>query len=82
MEVCIFEFLISLFNAYSGSTIIYCATIKETTNLAAFLSSSNMAAEAYHGSMTPKQRERVHKMFIGGKEEVNIPFMLTLNRRV
>jgi superfamily II DNA helicase RecQ len=48
---------------------VYCDTIKDTTQLSEFLEKNGINSQPYHGSMTPKQREKIHKMFIKGREK-------------
>lgn len=47
--------------------IVYCFSIKETEELAEGLKSYGIAASAYHASMEPQSRSRVHARWMHGK---------------
>jgi len=53
-----------------GSVIIYCATRKNTENLAEFLASEGYGAEAFHAGLEPFTKKRVQNDFLGGETPV------------
>ncbi|HVK53506.1 MAG TPA: RecQ family ATP-dependent DNA helicase, partial [Burkholderiales bacterium] len=49
-----------------GGAIVYCATRKQTEELAKFLRSKGLAADHFHGSLSPETKKDVQERFIGG----------------
>lgn len=49
-----------------GSVVIYCATQKNTENLAEFLQHHGYAAEAFHAGLEPALKKRFQESFIAG----------------
>ena len=52
-------------DATSGA-IVYCATRRQTEELAAFLREKGLAAEHFHSKLTPEMKKSVQTRFIGG----------------
>ncbi|MCE1182833.1 MAG: RecQ family ATP-dependent DNA helicase [Rhodocyclales bacterium] len=50
----------------SGGAIAYCATRKQTEELAQFLRDKNLAAAPYHARLTPETKKETQKDFIAG----------------
>ncbi|KAH9308956.1 hypothetical protein KI387_036867, partial [Taxus chinensis] len=53
-----------------GSTIVYCATIKDTEEVFESIRLAGIEAGHYHGQMSSKSRESVHRSFI--KDELQV----------
>jgi ATP-dependent DNA helicase RecQ len=53
-----------------GGAIIYCATRKKTAEIAQFLKMGNIAADYFHGALTPQVKKDVQERFIGGQLRV------------
>lgn len=50
----------------SGGAIAYCATRKQTEELASFLREKGLAAAAYHARLPPETKKETQKAFVGG----------------
>jgi ATP-dependent DNA helicase RecQ len=61
----IFELLQARYNN-SGSVVIYCATKKNTENLAEFLQNSGYNADAFHAGLKTSIKKRIQESFISG----------------
>ena len=53
-----------------GGAIIYCATRKKTAEIAQFLQKQDIAADFFHGALTPQIKKDVQERFIGGELRV------------
>jgi ATP-dependent DNA helicase RecQ len=53
-----------------GSVVIYCATRKNTENLAEFLQLAGYVAEAFHAGIDPSLKKRIQENFIKGETPV------------
>ncbi len=51
----------------SGSVVIYCATRKNTENLADFLAAAGYRVEAFHAGLEPFVKNRIQNDFIAGE---------------
>ncbi|CAO2833304.1 unnamed protein product [Amaranthus hypochondriacus] len=56
--------------ASTGSTIIYCVTIKDVEKIHQLLESAGIKAGMYHGQMSSGTREEAHRLFI--RDELNV----------
>lgn len=54
----------------SGGAIAYCATRKQTEDLAAFLREKGLAAAPYHAKLPPETKKETQKAFIAGQLRV------------
>lgn len=54
----------------SGSTIIYCTTVKDVEQVHQSLQAAGIKAGIYHGQMGNKTREESHRLFI--RDELNV----------
>ncbi|MGB4466781.1 MAG: RecQ family ATP-dependent DNA helicase [Azovibrio sp.] len=54
----------------SGGAIAYCATRKQTEELAQFLRDKGLAAAAYHARLPPETKKETQKAFISGQLRV------------
>ena len=54
----------------SGGAIAYCATRKQTEELAQFLRDKGLAAAAYHARLLPETKKKTQKTFIDGELRV------------
>ena len=54
----------------SGGAIAYCATRKQTEELAQFLREKGLAAAAYHARLPPETKKETQKAFINGELRV------------
>ncbi|WP_211364218.1 RecQ family ATP-dependent DNA helicase [Propionivibrio limicola] len=54
----------------SGGAIAYCATRKQTEDLARFLCDKGLAAAAYHARLPPETKKETQKAFISGQLRV------------
>ncbi|RYQ88898.1 hypothetical protein Ahy_B09g095816 isoform D [Arachis hypogaea] len=54
----------------SGSTIIYCTTIKDVEQISKSLAEAGIEAGMYHGQMDKKSREESHRLFV--RDELQI----------
>ena len=54
----------------SGGAIVYCATRKQTEEMAAFLFEKGMAAKPYHAKLPPETKKETQKAFITGELRV------------
>jgi ATP-dependent DNA helicase RecQ len=54
----------------SGGAIAYCATRKQTEELARFLRDKGLAAAAYHARLAPETKKETQKSFINGELRV------------
>ncbi len=54
----------------SGGAIAYCATRKQTEELAQFLRQKGLAAAAYHAKLPPETKKETQKAFINGELRV------------
>jgi ATP-dependent DNA helicase RecQ len=54
----------------SGSVVIYCATRKNTENLAEFLAGEGYRVEAFHAGLEPFVKNRIQNDFIGGETPI------------
>ncbi|XP_072998258.1 uncharacterized protein [Typha latifolia] len=63
---------VSKYNASSGSTIIYCTTIKDTEQIYESLSNAGIKAGLYHGKMGSKAREESHRSFVRDESRVMV----------
>ncbi|KAG2672760.1 hypothetical protein I3760_13G057900 [Carya illinoinensis] len=61
---------ISKFVALSGSTIVYCTTIKDVEQIFRSLKEEGIKVGIYHGQMDKKAREESHRLFI--QDELNV----------
>ncbi|MBU0944463.1 MAG: RecQ family ATP-dependent DNA helicase [Proteobacteria bacterium] len=52
--------------AENGSVVIYCATRKNTENLAEFLTNAGYTVEAFHAGLEPFIKKRIQNDFIAG----------------
>ncbi len=59
----------------SGSVVIYCATRKNTENLAEFLQNTGYTAEAFHAGLDNSLKKRLQESFIAGE----IPIICATN---
>ena len=50
-----------------GSVVIYCATRKNTENLAEFLQGVGYTADAFHAGLDPSMKKRILEQFIAGE---------------
>ncbi|KAJ3643204.1 hypothetical protein Zmor_025928 [Zophobas morio] len=55
---------------FSGSTIIYCITRKETEELATILKGSGIKCLPYHAGLSIDTREETHRLFVKDKVDV------------
>ncbi len=53
-----------------GSVIIYCATRKNTENLAEFLANEGYGAEAFHAGLEPFTKKRIQNEFLAGENPI------------
>ena len=51
----------------SGGAIVYCATRRQSEEVAEFLQLKGMAAEHYHAGLPPETKKDVQRRFIGGE---------------
>ena len=51
----------------SGGAIVYCATRRQSEDVAEFLQLKGMAAEHYHAGLPPETKKDVQRRFIGGE---------------
>ena len=51
----------------SGGAIVYCATRRQSEEVAEFLQLKGMAAEHYHAGLPPETKKDVQRRFIGGQ---------------
>ena len=49
-----------------GGTIVYCATRRQTEEVAEFLQEKEVAADYFHAGLPPESRKSVQQRFIGG----------------
>ena len=49
-----------------GGAIVYCATRRQTEEVAAFLSAKGMTADYFHGDLPPETKKNVQQGFISG----------------
>ena len=49
-----------------GGAIVYCATRRQTREVAEFLRAKGMAADFFHGDLPPETKKNVQQGFIGG----------------
>ncbi|MCL2644272.1 MAG: RecQ family ATP-dependent DNA helicase [Betaproteobacteria bacterium] len=54
----------------SGGAIVYCATRKQTEEMAAFLCEKGVAAKPYHAKLQPETKKETQKAFITGELRV------------
>ena len=54
----------------TGSVVIYCATRKNTENIAEFLQLAGYTAEAFHAGLDPSLKKRIQENFIEGTTPV------------
>lgn len=54
----------------TGCVVIYCATQKNTEQLAEFLREAGYTAEAFHAGLAPSLKKRILEQFIGGEVPV------------
>jgi len=54
----------------AGGAIVYCATRKQTEEVAAFLRAKGLAAEHFHARLPPEAKKNVQERFIGGELRV------------
>lgn len=59
----------------NGSVVIYCATRKNTENLAEFLANEGYMVEAFHAGLEPFSKKRIQNDFIAG----DIPIICATN---
>ncbi|KAK9721845.1 RQC domain [Popillia japonica] len=57
---------------FSGPTIIYCITRKQTENVAELLQREGIECLTYHAGLTVKQRKNVHEKFVRDRVSVII----------
>ncbi len=50
-----------------GGAIVYCATRKQTEELADFLQAQGMRADCFHAALSPETKKDVQQRFIGGE---------------
>ncbi|GJQ85483.1 hypothetical protein Trydic_g23073 [Trypoxylus dichotomus] len=55
---------------FSGSTIVYCNTRKQTEHVAEVLKSQGIPCLIYHAGLTVKQRKEIHERFVRDKVSV------------
>ncbi len=53
-----------------GGAIVYCATRRQTEEVAEFLSAKGMAADYFHGDLPPETKKNIQQGFIGGDLKV------------
>ena len=53
-----------------GGTIVYCATRRQSENIAEFLSRKDVAAEHFHAGLSPELKKTVQQRFINGELRV------------
>ncbi|GLT61086.1 hypothetical protein SLA2020_338170 [Shorea laevis] len=63
---------VSKFVASTGSTIIYCTTIKDVEQIFKSLQEAGMKVGIYHGRMDNKTREESHRLFIRDELQVMV----------
>ena len=51
----------------SGGAIVYCATRRQSEEVAEFLQLKGLAAEHYHAGLPPETKKNVQRRFIGGE---------------
>ena len=51
----------------TGGAIVYCATRRQSEDVAEFLQLKDMAAEHYHAGLPPETKKDVQRRFIGGE---------------
>ncbi len=56
--------------AAPGSVVVYCATRKETDQVAEELSKAGLAADGYHGGLSEKRRSQVQDDWMAGRIQV------------
>ncbi|KRT80493.1 helicase, partial [Oryctes borbonicus] len=56
--------------AFSGSTIIYCNTRKQTEQITDLLKNQGIQCLTYHAGLTIKQRREIHEQFVRDKVSV------------
>jgi ATP-dependent DNA helicase RecQ len=61
------ERLLELLRSTKGSAIVYCATIRLTTDVWNFLRENGIAATRYHGKLKPKERQEAQAQFMSGE---------------
>ena len=54
----------------SGGAIVYCATQRQTEEVAEFLQNKEIAADYFHASVSPETKKNVQQRFIAGKLRV------------
>ncbi|KAJ7964352.1 ATP-dependent DNA helicase [Quillaja saponaria] len=63
---------VSNFVARSGSTIIYCTTIKDVEQISRSLQEAGIRAGIYHGQMDKRAREESHRLFVRDELQVMV----------
>jgi len=58
--------LLELVHAGEGAGIVYCSTVQQAEELAAFLRDGGVDADRYHGQMRAREREEVQRAFMTG----------------
>ncbi|KAJ8917869.1 hypothetical protein NQ315_010782 [Exocentrus adspersus] len=57
---------------FSGSTIIYCITRKQTEDISLLLNATGIKCEPYHAGLSLSQRKETHERFVKDKVDVII----------
>lgn len=65
-------FLLKTLLQTQGSSIVFCATRKETEEIARFLQSHNMNAEAYHAGMSHEKRTERQEAWMQNKTRIMV----------
>jgi len=53
-----------------GGVIIYCATRRQTEEIATFLQANNLSADRFHAKLTPESKKSIQEAFIKGNLRV------------
>lgn len=62
--------VLRLSKSMSGSGIVYCLTIKETEELASYLSANGISAQAYNAKISPQLKTQIQNEFMENRYKV------------
>jgi len=66
------EAILELLREAQGSALVYCATIRLTAEVHAYLRGAGVDAELYHGKLRPGIRAEAQRRFMGGEVPVMV----------